>query len=527
MDTWRLNMIRTGNKYKLSIIILLGLVYSSYIFCLYINQQIDSDYSNLVLEANDIIHGNLFLRNWNLTGISFVTTDLLYFIFGALFFGISVKTYIVAITLMFLAISFSSLCLSVDKFRSISWRELLVFSLFAGLPSFWLLSCARAHTGGIILCLIALYYTNKIREEEGGRYSVIITMICLTMGLMGDAICLIIITLPVVIECLYTIVLKRNNDSNKTKLILLIYGLSALLGSVLDKLYFKVGGANKNDFLGSRHFIPIKKIGDKMSLYLEALLNITNTNFFDKTILSVDTIIICMRFLVLLFVLFIMGKNIYDFLTGKKNDFISTILSLGVAFMSLIFIFTDISIDMSSARYIAYFPFAFIVLLNRWVMKFNFSGANIGKRNEKIKYVLYPVVAIAVLNMAFTKILPLSNFKIPRSTQTELSEFLLENNLENGYSGFWNSSAITVSSNNQVKIRAICNNDNRLEKYNWFCKDDWYSVPTNFILIGEFDEWYGISEENIINCLGTPKERLEYNDYTILIYDYDISNKLS
>lgn len=48
---------------------------------------IDSDYSNLVLEATDILNGNPFLEgHQNLTGISFVTTDLLFFIIGVLLY---------------------------------------------------------------------------------------------------------------------------------------------------------------------------------------------------------------------------------------------------------------------------------------------------------------------------------------------------------------------------------------------------------------------------------------------------------
>ena len=39
--------------------------------------HIDSDYSNLILEASDILHGNFFMNGWTQTGISFFTTDML------------------------------------------------------------------------------------------------------------------------------------------------------------------------------------------------------------------------------------------------------------------------------------------------------------------------------------------------------------------------------------------------------------------------------------------------------------------
>lgn len=60
-----------------------------------------SDDGVFVLEANDILHGNIFLSGWNLTGISFWASDLLLYIVGVLFAGVSVKAVYIQMCLTF------------------------------------------------------------------------------------------------------------------------------------------------------------------------------------------------------------------------------------------------------------------------------------------------------------------------------------------------------------------------------------------------------------------------------------------
>ncbi len=92
--------------------------------------EMDSDYANLVLEANDILSGNVLLSGWIQTGISFITTDLPFFVLGALFCGISAKTYYIAAGSMITA---AVLCgwLACQPEKMKKSDPLIYFSLFA------------------------------------------------------------------------------------------------------------------------------------------------------------------------------------------------------------------------------------------------------------------------------------------------------------------------------------------------------------------------------------------------------------
>ena len=60
--------------------------------------------ANMVLEANDILSSNIFLSDWILTKVTFITADHIYFILGGIFGGISNLTYYIAHGLMIVII---------------------------------------------------------------------------------------------------------------------------------------------------------------------------------------------------------------------------------------------------------------------------------------------------------------------------------------------------------------------------------------------------------------------------------------
>lgn len=99
---------------KLMIFLIFCSLFVVYSIRLFYIMPIDSDYSNLILEASDIIGGNVFLNGWIQTGISFLTTDLLYYIIAVLINGISYNAYVMASGLILSCMMFSTLPLSIQ-----------------------------------------------------------------------------------------------------------------------------------------------------------------------------------------------------------------------------------------------------------------------------------------------------------------------------------------------------------------------------------------------------------------------------
>lgn len=143
--------------------------------CSYIS--INSDFSNLVLEGRDILQGNFFRHDWNLTGISFLTTDLLYYVVGVFFHGVSNQAYILACALMDTALVFSSFLLIKDAISSNRFLGGGILLVFAMLPCIAAIDYLRAHTGVFVLgfILIGMFFLWSIIQryhfiQENGWY---------------------------------------------------------------------------------------------------------------------------------------------------------------------------------------------------------------------------------------------------------------------------------------------------------------------------------------------------------------------
>ena len=100
--------------FPIILICVLLITYFVYLFFAFAQVPIDSDFASLVLEANEILSGNIFLNGWYLTGATFILSEMPFYLIGSAIFNISVKSYILAASLMtwFMIISACLLSLS-------------------------------------------------------------------------------------------------------------------------------------------------------------------------------------------------------------------------------------------------------------------------------------------------------------------------------------------------------------------------------------------------------------------------------
>ena len=96
-------MVKSGERKNILPLILLFIffaIYGIYLFFAFAQVPMDSDFASLVLEANDILSGNIFLNGWYLTGATFILSEMPFYLISSAIFNISVKSYIFAVSLM-------------------------------------------------------------------------------------------------------------------------------------------------------------------------------------------------------------------------------------------------------------------------------------------------------------------------------------------------------------------------------------------------------------------------------------------
>lgn len=484
--------------------------------CSYV--QITSDYANLVLEGRDLLQGDFFRSDWNLTGISFLTTDLPYFVVGVALFGVTNKAYIFACALMQTMLVAVACLLLKDCLQKHKFSSTIIMLAFSMLPCLFAIDLLRAHTGGFIVAFLEVYVFNLLINRKNKSLLLIgIYIVLMALAVMGDPIILILIVLPI---CIWSAITWLNKGINTKTMFLHIFinSCGVLVGTICDKLYFKIGGANKNAFLDSKIFISWDDLYGKLITYLRGVLYLSDAAFETKSIMDVHTLLYALNTIAVILFFMVVLYNIKCFVNRKQYDFITVILGTGFLIMSVLFIVTNIATDIAGARYICFLPTLMAIVFIR-----NFTALVVGK--ERIYMAIIAVALVVVSGKIYNLKTDVQLNGIPQNANA-LINILEENHLTNGYASFWNASSVTVLSNEKVKVRAIIDNNQRFQMHNWFCKNEWYAEPANFIVTLD-DDISGITKHNVEAVLGVADKNIICGQYEILVYDFDISKFLS
>lgn len=498
------------------------LLYAVVIWGSFLRIPLDSDYASLVLEASDILSGNILLSGWDLTGISFLTTDLLYFILATALLGVSPYAFYLAGTLMFLALMTGAFLLVRGKSgRETACNTLLLVAL-AGLPATSAVLLLRAHTGAFVWLFLGMWCVSRILADEhtAMRRYAFVAVLC-ALGVIGDMISLLVFGLPVVIVCIR----KLFSAGTRKSRAYLGIGAAAVLGTavgfLMDKLYFFIGGANKNQVISFDHFAGWEGIWKNAGDYIQGLLRLAGADFLEQPLFSLETVGYAVRTVLLIAGLVVVVSNVVRCIRDPEAPAVDSILSMGFVLLSAAFLVTTVSQGAYSMRYMSYASVLFAVLLiRRGQQKGVFERAAAGGRWKVRQIVL---VLSCLLIVAFLRVPPAS---YTPQLQDTLGEALRQEGLSNGYAGFWSAPHTGVVTNGEVSVRGIRYMQGELRPYRWFSKDDWYDVPAHFIVTDPVDT-FSISKQNVEELLGPPDRTLVVNKYTVMIYDRDISGELA
>lgn len=510
---------------KYLIIFVLLSFYYIYLYKAFCGYGFDSDDANLVMEGNDILHGNFFLSGWNLTGVSFVYTELPLYAFAAIFTGVSPQNAMMAgsLAIFLLVLVCAFYIIKKDDLKRSIWGLLILFAISAFPNDLGIF--ARYHTPSIVEALLAFFFLNKWNEEsknKGKILYVIISTILFAMAAQSDQDSILIIIGPIFITSAWRVI-KVFLKNGKFSMLYITHMIVSFAGIFLsfftDKLFYAIGGANKNQFLDEKAFISFDSLGDKLILYFHSVLGVFAADFSNKQLLDLNTAFYFIKVIFILITMIFIIYNIVKWILQDKCDYISVVLSVGVIIVSFIYIFTNVSVNVNSARYIGSFPAIFSVIFVRTFRNFDIDYDKIhGLLGVKI------VLLIVLALVSLKAILPLPSGEVVLSEQKkELADTLEQYGLTNGYASFWNASATTVISNNKVHVRAVIGNNTSISMHSWGCKTEWYKEPANFVVVSE-DDPYGMTYNNMISVLGKPENVIEVNDLQILVYNYNIAS---
>ena len=203
---------------KISFIVLFSLLYFFVLFLNAARIPINSDFSNLILEAKDFWNGDVLLSNRYFTGITFYTTDFLYYVISYFFFGTDNFTFVLATSMMCFMIAFAGTFLLKVKDKKFPWILFAAYVAFSALPDSDAVSLLCSHTPAAVYCLFALYFYNEWRNCSKTKHLVFSGILYL-LAFAGDSSVLILFILPVIfiegVEFLKSFCFEKNASVEK------------------------------------------------------------------------------------------------------------------------------------------------------------------------------------------------------------------------------------------------------------------------------------------------------------------------
>lgn len=490
--------------------------YAWYCWRVFLRVPMDCDYASLILEARDILDGNLLLREWRLTGISFLTTDLLYFVAGVAVFGVNHSAYVMATTGMFLAlIAAGVLLVREERPRRTAVNALLLIAA-AGFPSRNGAMCLRTHTGGYVWLLAAVFFLDRYFRAEPGREKrrdCVFFAAFLTLGVIGDAIVALTGCTAAILVCVW--MLMRDQSQKERPVRVIAWSAGAFAAAFLaDRLYF-MGGAVKNSFLSAQTFRPLEGYPDALAGYANILLALGRADFPGKQISGIGTMWLFLRVLVLLFGLYAVARNLSDFFRGRSIPIADAVLSVGFTLISLGAIVINLNIkNVYVGRYISYAAVLLAVVAVRRCSREGLLELAV----PRLRVPVWAAASIIAAVLAVSALEPLPSAP-PADNRQKLGEFLAGQGLYDGYARFFDASLITVQTGGAVRVRPVNAGGYGVVPNDWFSKDDWYETDVNFVVVYNRD-YVIVTRDNVISALGQPDNELLYGEYTVLVY-YD------
>ncbi len=530
----------------LCISLLILLLHSVYIFFTYLKVPMNSDFANQILEAGDILKGNILLKGWNLTGVSFYFSELPFYVLGTAVAGVDTYAYIIAASVMVVCVNLLGFLLAFRNHGKNPIPKALFYLALIGFPTETWLGFLRGHCGIFIyLCLMLLVLRRITEEKVVPVVSWILIGVLAAFGCMSDMQILIIGIIPILLFCVIN--LLRNDphfDPKHTAWLAGILICGIVLGIVMDALLMKLGGINKNSFLDTRRFVDMDRLGEKFLLLGKGILNVFRIDLPAAEWAARDIISLCCVSIIILTALFFLCSSLLRYLRHGTGDPVSAVISLSLTVMFIICFFTDVYIDEDGARYISYFPFAACILICRGLEASDLpvpahrqDSALFGSGHPRTvppaeDRIFNPLSCILLFFAAGILFFRMPAAERRQTPQDRLAIFLSENGLTDGYADFWNASHTTASSGNRVRVRAIrgrvpeLGKPDHLEMHNWFCKSDWYlSGPHDFIVF-DGSGYLHVSEDVVTKLLGDPDRILETDGYRVYVYDRDLTGEI-
>jgi hypothetical protein len=494
----------------------------------------NSDGASNALQAWDMLHGNLLLRGWHLSDVAFYTTELPEYMLVELVHGLNsdVVHISAAVTYTLMVVLAALLARGTAAGRQAAFQMIIAGGLMLspqlGVGVQVLLS-SPDHVGTTVPVLAAWLVLDRCGRKA---WVPAVVGLLLALALVADAITLYVGIAPLLVVCLARalreIVIRRQPAAaSRHELWLAAAALAALVvGLNAPAVIHGLGGYS---IVPAPHSLAaVRQLPTRLRITVQGLLLLFGADFFGlRTGFSYGLVLLHLAGVAL--AAWAVGKGLRRFWRTDQADLVVPVLAIGATIIVVAYLFgrqvpgIGYSHEMAPAL-----PFASVL-----------AGRLLAGRLSSVRVV--PVAAAVllgyVLTLGINAAQPAAGTPPPGNAQ--LLSWLAARHLDEGLSGYWQASALTLASGNKVQVRTLAQpgGGNVLTASGWESQVSWYNPrlhDADFVLLfsgqngftgqaglGPFSPTAAISA-----TFGQPAATYRMGAYTVLVWHRNLLRDL-
>jgi hypothetical protein len=497
---------------------------------------VNSDGANIVLMAWDMLHGNVLLHAWDLSDVSFWTTELPQYMLVELVRGLGPDvTHLAAAMTYTLALVLAAL-LAKQRATGQGTREGLARTLLpAGImlapqlgAGIFILLLSVGHIGTAVPVLVTWLVLDRARPRW---YLPVVAGVLLAWAAIADSLVLVIGIGPLAAVALAraarTVAARQGWRSAWYEL--------SLAAAALAAAGIWAGAASTIEALGGYtvhgipfHFITWSTLGTHAATTGVSLLAVFGASFTGVT--SGPGLFFAVLHLAgLALVTVALAVTVARF---SRRDLIDQVLAVAIVANLIVYLITTFSSGILNGREIAMvLPFGAALAgrtLGPWLARPGswLPRGEWARPRRWVAPVLLAVLAGYGVCLGYQLTQPTT---LPANAR--LAAWLATHHLTHGLSGYWQASSVTLGSSGQVTVRALVTHFSGLVPYRWEAKRTWFDSQTqyaDFVVLdhqpGFFNYW--APAHQVHDVFGTPAATYRTGPYTILVWHQNLLTTL-
>jgi hypothetical protein len=483
---------------------------------------VNSDGASNARQAWDMLHGNLLLRGWTVTDVSFYSTELVQYMLVVLVHGYRSDAIHVAAAMTYTLLVVLAAALAKGRAtgrEAVARCAVAVVLMLLPQPGdgYITLLGSPAHVGTGVPLLVTWLVLDRgadrwpERARAGWRLPVLIALL-LTWGQVGDPLVMYVGAVPLAVVSGWR--LGRAGGGWRPRLRTLDAKLFvAAVASALLAHGFLLAVRLAGGFVAHAppvRLSPLSELGDHVVLAAKAVALLYGAYLPDLDgavglatgVIKIAGLLLAAAALVHTVVRAVRARGGSD----RATELIAAtiLVNLGA------FVVSTLPVDLMSARQMA------VVLPMGAALAGRVFGARL------LAWRVTPVIAVLLVFFAGVFAVHATERPVP-ATHKDVGDWLTARGLDHGLGGYWTASTITLATGGRVQVAPVTGSD-RIMGYRWESRAEWYDparADARFVVLDLSTPVYG-TVATATAQFGQPVQRRDFGQVAVLVYDHNL-----